>query len=481
MPTKVAMSSLNARTIDILNVIRANASPQYQSLIPVVTTANDIPKVGQQMEGYPALANEAVQALMGRIAFVAMKSATFNNVFRSMKKGFLTHGETVEDIFVEIAKVYDFDADKAKEREFKRYSSNVHSIFHAVNWKVLYPLSIDQEEYRHAFLSEEGVVDLVTKLIDQIFQAYEYDEYLLFKYLLIKAVTHGEIKPMSVDLSSIKNAGKAFRSTSTNFTFMKRDYNLKGVLNNCPKERQHIFISSEFEADYDVEVLASAFNMSKADYIGQRTVIDDFTTFDNERFEQIRSACDRIEEVTSAELTLMAGVKAILVDTEWFQVYDNLAQMEEDRVGSGLYWNYFYHSWKIVSSSPFANAVAFVDSNSVASNPDYFECVVTDKNATDTATILTLTPPSEREFLAQGYQFVQTADATENGIAIHRYGAVIIPADATPVSISIMLNGVEYVSCTSAGQPVVYTEAVVADTADVGDEILFVKASMITP
>ena len=172
MSKRVAVSSLNAITKDILNVIRANASPQYQSTIPVVETANDIPVVGQYFEGYPALANEALEALVGRISFVAMKSATFNNVFAPMKKGFLEYGETIEDIFVGIAKVYDFDADKAQGREMKRYSNDVHAIFHAVNWKVLYPVTIEQEQFRTAFLTPEGVTDLITKLIDQIFQCY---------------------------------------------------------------------------------------------------------------------------------------------------------------------------------------------------------------------------------------------------------------------------------------------------------------------
>ena len=466
MPNKVAVSTLNASTIDILNVIRSNASPQYQALIPVVEKATDIPKVGQAMEGYPALANEAVQGLMGRIAFVAMKSATFNDVFAPMKKGFLSHGETVEDIFVEIAKVYDFNADKAPARELKRYASNVHTVFHAVNWKVLYPISIDQEEYRHAFLSEDGVVDLINKLIDQVFQAYEYDEYLLFKYMLIKAVTHGEIKPIGVDMTNIKNAGKAFRATSNDFTFMKRKYNLKNVLTNTPRERQHIFMSAEFEANYDVEVLAGAFNMSKADYLGQRTLVDDFTTFDNERFEEIRSASDMIEEVTDEELELMSAVTALLIDTEWFQVYDNLAQMEEGRVGSGLYWNYFYHSWKIISSSPFANAVAFVDNTAVSGEPESFVATITDKSVNDTATVLTVTPPSSVALRNQGYGFVQTADATENGIAIHKYGAIIIPTKdpALSTTLEIVLNGVTYTAGTA-----------VSGESDVGDTITFTK------
>ena len=50
---------------------------------------------------------------------------------------------------------------------------------------------------------------------------------------------------------------------------------------------------------------------------------------------------------TAAELALMDKVKAILVDEDWFQVYDNLAQFTEKFIASGLRWNYFYHTWNL--------------------------------------------------------------------------------------------------------------------------------------
>jgi hypothetical protein len=45
MARRIAQTTLNASTLDILNVIRANASYDYQQNVPAVTTATDIPKV----------------------------------------------------------------------------------------------------------------------------------------------------------------------------------------------------------------------------------------------------------------------------------------------------------------------------------------------------------------------------------------------------------------------------------------------------
>ena len=113
MSRRVAISTLNARTIDILNTIRANASYEYQTLVPTVETELDIPKVGEALYGYPAMANQFLSALVNRIALVRIKSATFNNAYAELKKGYLEFGETVEEVFVNIAKAREFSAEKA--------------------------------------------------------------------------------------------------------------------------------------------------------------------------------------------------------------------------------------------------------------------------------------------------------------------------------------------------------------------------------
>ena len=86
MPKRISNSTLNASTLDILNVIRANASYEYQQAVPTVQTAVDIPKVGEVIYGTPALANQFINALVNRIAVVRVQSATFNNPYSRLKK-----------------------------------------------------------------------------------------------------------------------------------------------------------------------------------------------------------------------------------------------------------------------------------------------------------------------------------------------------------------------------------------------------------
>lgn len=472
MPRRIAISNLNASTIDIINTIRANASAEYQASVPAVETEHDIPRVGEIIYGTPAFANQFVNALVNQIALIRVKSATFNNAYANLKKGYLEFGETVEEVFVGIAKAREFSAEKAAAREFKRSLADVRSAFHAINWKVQYPVSVQDEELRQAFLSITGVQDLIAQIVNSVMRGAEYDEYLLFKYLIIKAIAHGKMYPVSIgDGTDLDKAAVQFRGVSNDLTFLKTKYNISGVHTNTAKADQCIFMDSFFDAAFDVEVLSSAFNMSKAEYMGQRYLIDDFTTFDNERFSIITEDTDMIEEVTSAELALMANVKACIVDKEWFQVYDNLTRMTETPVSSGMYWNYFYNVWKTVSTSPFSNAVVFVTSSADTDLPEEITVEVTGKSVNENATVLTLETDFEGAGVyPQEVEFVQTKDATEEGIAVHKFGAYIFPANADDIVPEIKLHGVTYVPETDA----ITGQAKLGTSVDVGDTFTFV-------
>lgn len=370
MAKKIANTQITAGTKDLLNTVRENATEEYKSKVPIVKADSDVPKVGEVFDSFPALANTFLDALVNRIILVRAKSATFNNLYRDLKKGYLEYGDSIESVFVELAKAVEFSAAKGEQRELKRTIPDVKAVFHVVNWRAMYPITIQREELAEAFLNASGVENLIAKIIDSVVVAAEYDEFLLFKYLVIKGYNNSEIKTVEFDATDMTNAAKKFRGISNMMEFIKTDYNKEAVHTNTKKENQYIFMDAMFNAEYDVDVLAAAFNMDKATFSGHLKLIDDFTTFDNDRFDVIVENSGNIEEVTTEELEAMANVKAVIFDEEWFQVYDKLSMMTEKFVASGLYWNYFYHQWKIVSSCPFSNAVAFVN-NASEQNEDY--------------------------------------------------------------------------------------------------------------
>lgn len=216
-------------------------------------------------------------------------------------------------------------------------------------------------------------------------------------------------------------AAKAFRAMSNKLTFITTDYNAEGVHVNTPREDQYIFMDADFNAEFDVDVLSAAFHMDKADFMGRLMLIDTFTTFDNERFENVIEGSDQLATVTAAELTAMADVKAILVDREFFQIYDNYMKFTEKFVAAGDYWNYFLNVRKTVSYSPFSNIVAFTTAQDSAIT-SYFvnlASVSTDDNGNR---VLAFEGSDGRKI-----EHIQTQALTEAGVAVKPYGMYIVP------------------------------------------------------
>lgn len=466
---QVVISTKDASTLDILNTIRMNASQQYQDLVPEVTDEKGVLAVGDVLFGYPGLANEFLSSLMNRIAFEVLKSLEFTNPYSDLNKGVIANGQIIEDIFIGMANSYAYSAEKGAAREFKRNVPDVKSAFYSMNWRVVIPTTIQQNDLTFAFNSLDGVTRLVTKIIQQVYQTAEYQDFLLYKYLIIKNIAKGHLTPLSIGnvstVDGLKNGIASIRATSTKLTFPSTKYNRAGVKTNTPKERQIIFIDADWEAQVDVNVLAAAFNMDKAEYLGARYLVDNWAEFDNEAFEDIRKETDMIEEVTQDELNIMKNVKAVLVDREWFQVYTNLQQMRETQVNAGLYYNYFYHVWKTIATSPYANAIVMVSDAADISLPETINVSIVAKSNSNDVTVFTLASERE-EYVLTGsdMRFIQTQEATTKGIAIHPYGAIMIPADAGATKLEFEVNGAHYVAQTN-----------IDATADVKDVIIFDK------
>ena len=279
---------------------------------------------------------------------------------------------------------------------------------------------------------------------------------------------------MGVNNASMSNYAKAFRGKSNLLPFMSSDYNEAGVKTTTPKDRQIIFMDAQFNADFDVDVLASAFNMEKADFMGSLFLIDSFTTFDNDRFDVIRSESDGLEEVTDAELTLMGNVKALLMDENWFQVYENLNQFTEKFISSGLRWNYFYHVWKTISVSPFANAIVFVDSSATISNPSYLHYKVGAVDCSDEAVVVSLVNTDDDTLQNLNANFVQTSALTGYGYGVQPYGAVLMPVPvAHPIiTLEAELNGDTYTGTLNMGGTAGTYTITVGGTVANGDVIV---------
>lgn len=364
MPTIPENRKLTASSVDILNAIRNNASANYRDYIPPARQdVESIREIGAIIMDYPALQNEFLSALVNRIGRVLITSKSYDNPWSVFKKGLLEFGETVEEIFVNIAKPFEYDPAVAESRVFAREIPDVRAAFHILNYQKFYKATIQNEQLRQAFLSWDGITDLISKIVEAMYTGANYDEFQTMKYMVAKNILNGRLNAVQIPTVSEQNMKSivgTVKGVSNNYEFMSSKYNVAGVATYSPKDDQYFIIDSNFDATMDVEVLASAFNMDRASFIGHRVLIDSFGELDTERLNLLFANDPNYEPLTNAELTALKAIPAVLVDRQWFMVFDNMLNFTEQYNGEGLYWNYWYHTWKTFSVSPFANASVFV-------------------------------------------------------------------------------------------------------------------------
>lgn len=364
MPTKPKVVTLTNSSVDILNVIRKNASQNYRDYVPMATPdADSIREIGAVIMDYPNLQNEFLSALVNRIGRVLITSKMYDNPWTMFKKGMLDFGESIEEIFVNIAKPFQFDPEVAESTVFKREIPDVRSAFHIMNYQKYYKATIQNDQLRQAFLSWDGITDLISKIVDAMYTGANYDEFQTMKYMLAKRILNGQLYPVTiptVQTENMKDIVTTIKGVSNKFEFMSSKYNLTGVQTFTKKEDQYLLINSKFDAQMDVEVLASAFNMDKAEFAGHRVLVDSFGDLDIDRLNLLFKDDPTYTKIGDSDLKALDAIPAIIVDKNYFMIFDNFYNFTEQYNGEGLYWNYWYHVWKTFSISPFANNALFI-------------------------------------------------------------------------------------------------------------------------
>lgn len=366
MAIKPTQTTLTANSVEILNAIRRDATPYYQQMIPkAAANTESIRQIGGIMMNYQPLQNELLKALYNRIGRVIITSKMYYNPWAPFKKGLMELGETVEEVFVNIAKAHTFNPEKAETNFMKREIPDVRSAFHTMNYQKFYKATISNDQLRQAFLSWQGITDLIAKIVDAMYTAHNLDEFQVTKYMLARNILNGLLYGHTVPTISKENARDIVtevKAISNELVYDTPTYNAAGVYSFTEKNDQFIITTARFDAIMDVNVLAAAFNMDKVEFMGHRIQIDGFDRLDENRLNELFADDPGAGYVplTSDEKAALAAVPAIIVDRDYFMIFDNLYKFTEDYNGEGLYWQYWYHAWKTFSTSPFANAVVFV-------------------------------------------------------------------------------------------------------------------------
>lgn len=384
---------------EILNTIRANASSEYQERVPeALGVGGNVSNVFSQ---YPTMKNEFLTALTNKIARTLFYSKVFDNPLKALHKGMLPYGYSLEQIFVNMAESkgfwehWDGGGDAVKDLVGMK-KPDIKLLYIERNFAYKYKTTISDQQLRTAFHDQNGLSRLVEQVVSSVYSKAYFDEFndmkrvlsahAQAKYLSYGSTT-GKIEEQALSntvLPGGKNASvmvigeyatqeakgkalsKAIRTVAGKMAFPSDKFNSAGV-KQWSERQQLIYITTpEEQAELDVEVLASAFHLDKADVNVRVIVVDELpSTFNIESAQATKVA--QYGTVLSCGLDQtrddrVCKCRGILMDADFIQAYDTLIESRTFDNGEGLYTNYFFHKQGIMSTCYFGQIVYLVDS-----------------------------------------------------------------------------------------------------------------------
>lgn len=344
-----------------------NETPELSTEIDLPVQGESIVPIGKIIVNNERYKNAFLNTI-NVIGLTIIKDNLWMNPWDSFtEKGFLNRGQTVREIFVDIANVYDYNATKNSATNFlSNVVPNVYQYLHEINYQKYYKTTTSDEEIAMAFESETGIFDLINSVVQSLYRGYEYDKYIVEKYLLCKRIVDGTTTAIQIpDYATLtpRERVEFMKTYSNKLTFMSPNYNPAGVRVATPFDRQYLLMNTDFEAQLSTSVIATSFFRNEAEFKSNMALIDGFGTHDTARLSELLG--NQYEAFDSTDLTNLAEIPAVLFGRDFFQVWNYALNSDADTRATmffnpeSLKTNHWLHTWKVVSSSPFENIIAF--------------------------------------------------------------------------------------------------------------------------
>lgn len=325
-------------TVDVLNALRTESSTTYQTRVPLLADDNFKQYAHGVLSDFTTM-NEWANNLVNRIGKVVLRNRSWENPLKVLKKGTLEMGDTIEEVFTGLVKEQVYKPTASEQDAGLVYKSAVppiYAVFHKVNRKGLYEVSFNETELKRAFVSMRSLEDFIANIYNTLYNSDELDEFLYMKKLLTNYAEKGLFHKVNITAPTNEQTAKDLitkvKAMSTKFSFITDKYNAFNVPNHAKRDEQIIFISADLDALVDVNVLASAFNMDKTNFLSRRIVLDEMP---------------------------IPNAHVILSSEDLLMVYDTLFDIRSQENPRTLEWKYFLHHHQVLSTSRFENAVIF--------------------------------------------------------------------------------------------------------------------------
>lgn len=336
----------------------------YHQYVPTITSDTDIKKFGQVIldSNLTPVYNEFF-SLLKRIAFFAIENKRFANPLSFLEGANMPLGWAGQNVHVNPAKGREFNVDDFAGL-LQKYEAEYMVEYLNVNLDRQYPVTITRAKIKQAFTSWGDLEAFVEGIINSLYNGAEIDAYNYTKALVTSAYYDKRIITEVVTAPTTEATDKAFvktlRKLYRKFQLPSSEYNAWKLVNGDQSKAVTtwtdasdigVMITADIEAELDVEVLASAFNMSKADFLGRVVVVDNFDVYNDDG--TVNKSGDAIQ--------------AVIFDRNFFKIKTQDNEMDEFYNPNNRTWQYYLNVNKMYNTSLFANAVALVTENPPAS------------------------------------------------------------------------------------------------------------------
>ena len=339
----------------------------YHQYVPVVTDSTTIGEFGAPIIDSQNLnvLNDFI-GLLKKVVYTAVYSKTFNNPLASLEGERMPLGQFIEDVYVNPAKARGFDVNDFAGL-LQKYEAQVAVSYLSVNSDLQYCVTITREKVRNAFTSWDNLEALITGMINSLYNGAYITRYNQTKGLALAAFEKGAVKYEVITNPTTDATAKALvrkmRADYSKMQIPSTAYNawadVKGegafaLKTWSDPEDIVVLISADVEALVDVEVLAAAFNMSKADFLGRVIVVDDFSQYADDGTVAVDGSM----------------IKAMICDRSWFKIKTQDFAMDEFYNANNRTWQYYLNDVRMVNYSLFANAKIYTTAEPTPSGSD---------------------------------------------------------------------------------------------------------------
>lgn len=363
-----------------VNKVREAATQEYQDNVPILKD-NNLASFKEAFFAYQPAINEFYVGLVNLFAKIIWNTDRFNHKLSFLKKGNYTIGYDIEEIHTNPVNpaLYD-NTDGAGI--LGDYPPEVLTAFYRENRHDVFPLTTNSEILSRAMDSWERLGNFINSTRIAVDNGNALREFNLLKQSIVGMYEKSGFVTREVDSSTddgVADLMEQLRTDINDMQFLSSKFNKYKELSGGEKEAQsvsekdNICIICTTKAEAKVRrYLSGVFNLQELEDANRFILVDDF-------------GYDIYEKQGSARQLTITGHKTtpisfIVADKNFVQWYDRLNVEYEFKNGFTLNINTFVHIWQMISVSPFANAVCYIDktiNTPVSTTPESYTFSVT--------------------------------------------------------------------------------------------------------